>query len=329
MNRRALLSAAAIAALPPSLARAQGAGTMRRVAVLISAAELDSEGRTRKDGLTQGLRELGWVDGLNIRLDVRYAAGSSQRMRDITAEFVAAVPDVIAVNSTPALAEIHKATKTIPVVVMLAVDPVTLGYIGSLARPGGNITGFIYFDAGLIGKWLQLLKEVMPAVSHATLLHNPANTPFYPRLVKSIEGMPGLPKVELRIAPISKAADYDRAISEVAREPGGSLIVPSDPFNLDNRAAIVAAALRSHLPLASVYAAFTKAGGLISYGPDTSDIYRRSAGYIDRILKGSKPADLPVQAPDKYDFLINMGTAHNLGLTVSPTLLAQADEVIE
>lgn len=302
---------------------------MRRVAVLISAAQSDPEGQARRNGLVQGLSELGWLDGRNIQLDVRYAAGSSQRMRDIAAEFVAATPDVIAVNSTPALAEIYKATRSIPVVVMLAVDPVTLGYVGSLARPGGNITGFIYFDAGLIGKWLQLLKEIMPTIRRATLLHNPANTPFYPRLVKSIEGSAGLPEVELRIAPIANTADIERAIGDTAREPGGSLIVPADPFNLDNRATILAAALRSRLPLVSVYPAFAKEGGLISYGPDTSDVYRRSASYIDRILKGAKPADLPVQAPTRYDLLINMATGRKFGLAVPPTLLASADEVIE
>ena len=302
---------------------------MRRVAVLISAAQSDPEGQARKDGLVRGLSELGWIDGRNIQLDVRFAAGSSQRMRDIAVEFVAAAPDVIAVNSTPALAEIHKATQSIPVVVMLAVDPVTLGFVDSLARPGGNITGFIYFDAGLIGKWLQLLKEIMPTVHRATLLHNPANTPFYPRLVKSIEGLPGLPEVELRIAPIASTADIERAIGETAREPGGSLIAPADPFNLDNRATIVAAAMRARLPLASVYPAFAKEGGLLSYGPDTSDVYRRSASYIDRILKGAKPADLPVQAPTKYYFIVNIGTARKLGLTLPPSLLARADEVIE
>ena len=325
MKRRLLLAAASSL---PSVAWAQ-AGTMRRVAVLISAAESDPEGQARRDALIQGLKEFGWTDGRNIRLDVRYAAGSSQRMRDITAEFVAASPDVIAVNSTPALAEIHRATKSIPVVVMLAVDPVTLGYIGSLARPGGNITGFIYFDAGLIGKWLQLLKELMPTVSHATLLHNSANTPFYPQLVKSTQGLEGLPKVELQIAAASNTADLERAITEAARDHAGSLMVPSDPFNLHNRATIIAAALRSGLPLVSVYPTFAKEGGLISYGPDTSDVYRRSASYIDRILKGAIPADLPVQAPTKYDLLINMGTARKLGLVVPPTLLAAADETIE
>lgn len=328
MNRRDLLAAVGAAAATLS-SRSFAQGTLRRVAVLVSAAESDPEGRARIDGLRQGLKELGWVEGQNIQLDVRYAAGSPQRIQEFIAAFVAAKPDVIAVNSTPALEAAYKATKSIPIVIMLAVDPVRLGYVESLSRPGGNITGFSFYDAELIGKWVQLLREALPSLSHATIVHNPANTPFYPKLVAAAETLPGMPKVALRVAAFTNDSGIDRTISDAGRQAGGSVIVPSDPFSLNHRAEIATSAIRHRLPLISIFPSFARSGALMTYGPDTTDIYRRSASYVDRILRGTKPADLPVQAPTRYELTINLKTAATLGLAIPPSFLARADEVID
>jgi putative tryptophan/tyrosine transport system substrate-binding protein len=328
MRRRSLLSAAA-ATLLPLAARARDAGPMRRVAVLVALSESDPEGQSRFAGLSQGLHDLGWIEGKNIRIDVRYAGSSIERMREVASEFVAAAPDVIVVNGTPALGEIYKATRTIPVVFMSAVDPVKLGYIDSLARPGHNITGFGSFDLALIGKWLQLLKDIAPSISHATLLHNPANTPYYPQLIKSAESLSGLPAVALRTAAVQEPSDIDRVIGEIARQPDGGLFVPPDVFNTRYRNEIAESALRLRLPLVSNYPSFARAGALLSYGSASADTYRRAATYVDRILKGAKPSELPVQLPTTYVLVINMVTARKLGLVVPQTLLAAADEVID
>lgn len=323
MKRRLLLAAASSL---PSLAWAQGATP--RVAVLISLAESDTEGRMRFDSLRQGLQDLGWIEGKNLQLDVRYAGGSPERTRDFAQAFAAASPDVIVVNGTPALAEIHKMTRTIPIVFMAAIDPVGLGFIESLARPGGNITGFGSFEVALLGKWLQLLKEMAPSLSHGTVAHNPSNTPYYPRLIESIGRRSGPPIVPLTIMALHEPADIGRVIAETARRPGGCLLLPPDGLTTRIRAEIAALALGAGLPVAANYPSFVRAGALMSYGHDTN-FYRQAATYVDRILKGAKPADLPVQLPTKFELVINMATARKLGLTVPPTLLATADEVIE
>ena len=323
MRRRLLLAAASSL---PAIAWAQAA--VRRIAVLISLNESDPEGQRRLAGLRDGLRDLGWIEGRNLAIDVRFAGGSLERTHELAQAFAAAPPDVIVVNGTPALGEIHKATRTVPVVFMAAVDPVGLGYIDSLARPGGNITGFGSFDVALIGKWLQLLKEMMPSLSHATVAHNPTNTPYYPRLIKPTERLPGLPDVALTVMPWQDPADIGRVIADTARRPGGCLVAPPDAFNTRYRAEMAAAALATGLPLVTNYPSFVRVGALMSYSNDES-YYREAAGYVDRILKGAKPADLPVQLPTKFALTINLATARKLGLTVPPTLLATADEVIE
>jgi putative tryptophan/tyrosine transport system substrate-binding protein len=324
VRRRLLL--AATSALP-SIAWAQGTG-VRRVAVLIALSESDPEGQMRLGGLREGLRDLGWIEGKNLAIDARYTGGSPERTHELAQAFAAASPDVIVVNGTPALGEIHKATRTIPVVFMAAVDPVGLGYIDSLARPGGNITGFGSFDVALVGKWLQLLKEVAPSLSHATVAHNPANTPYYPRLIKPMDRLPGLADVPVTLMAWQNPADIARVIAETAQRPGGGLLVPPDGFNTRHRAEIASGALAAGLPLIATYPAFVRSGALMSYSTDTN-YYRQAAGYVDRILKGARPADLPVQLPTRFQLVINMATARKLGLTVPPTLLAQANEVIE
>jgi putative ABC transport system substrate-binding protein len=324
VKRRLVLAAASSL---PCIAWAQGT-PLRRVSVLISLNESDPEGQMRFAGLREGLHDLGWIEGKNLAIDVGYAGGSLERTHELAQAFAAASPDVIVVNGTPALGEVHKATRTVPVVFMAAVDPVGLGYIDSLARPGGNITGFGSFDVALVGKWLQLLKEMMAGLSHATVAHNPTNTPYYQRLIKSTDRLPGLPDVALTVMPWQEPADIGHVIAETARQPHGCLLTPPDGFNTRYRAEIAASALAAGLPLVTNYPSFVRVGALMSYSHDTN-YYRQAAGYVDRILKGAKPADLPVQLPTKFELVINMATARKLGLTVPPTLLAMADEVIE
>ncbi len=328
MKRRALLIASASGALVrPSLGRAQE--KIRRVAVLVSTGEQDPEGQARINGLRESLTSLGWIEGRNIHLDVKFGAGDARRIRDYVSAFVADAPDLIVVNSTPALDEVYHATRTIPVVFMLAVDPVGLGYIKSLARPGGNITGFTFWDVTLIGKWLQLMKEAVPTTERATFIHHPVNTPYYPSILQAAESLPGLPKIKLARVELREPSDITSAIRLIAQDPGASLVAPSDPFLLQHRALVAAAALAAKLPMISIFRSYADAGALMTFGPDTVNIYRQTATYVDRILKGAQPGDLPAQAPTKYEFAVNTGTARKLGVTLPPLILARADEVIE
>jgi putative ABC transport system substrate-binding protein len=295
----------------------------------VSSAEGDLDGRTRVSGLREGLRELGWVEGRDLRLEVRYGAGDARRIREAIDAFVASAPDLIVVNSTPALDVVFRATRTIPVVFALAVDPVALGYVQTMARPGANITGFTFWNVSLMGKWLQLLKETVPSVERATIIHNPETTPFYPQMIEAARRLPGLPSVSLAVAPVREPAEIPNTITEIARLPGGSVIAPSDPFITRWRAEVAAACLAHRLPSIAIFRNAAEAGGLMSYGPDVADVFKRAASYVDRILKGAKPGDLPVQEPTIFEFVINAGTARKLGLTVPPNVLAAANEVLE
>ena len=327
MRRRVLLASVSGAAAWPSLVAGQG--KIRRVAILLSSAEDDPEGQARIAGIRQGLKELGWIEGKTIQLDVRFGAGNAQRMKSYATDLVAAAPDVIVVNSTPVLDEVARATRTIPVVFVLAVDPVALGHIQSFARPGGNITGFTFWDVTLMGKWLQLLKESAPAVEHAVVVHDTEVTPFYPQMIDAAKRLPNLPPVSLSVAPIHGVKDIERAVGEIARRPNSAVIAPSDPFLTRYRAEVAAALLAARLPSLAIFKIFAEAGWLMSYGPDTSDVFKRSAGYIDRILKGANPGDLPAQAPTIYQFTVNASSARKLGLAMPPNVLAAADQVIE
>jgi putative ABC transport system substrate-binding protein len=327
LKRREVLVAAATAGW--SLPLGAQPRAMRRVAILLASTENDPDAQRRAADIRNGLKALGWNEGSNIRFDVKFGAGDAQRMRDYSTGFAADPPDAIVVNSSPALDSALKATKTIPIVFVLAVDPVTLGHIESVAHPGGNVTGFTFWDASLIGKWLQLLKEAVPSLERATLLYNPDTTPFYPRIVEQARRLPNLPSVTLATAEVSARADIGRALGELGRTPGNSLILPSDPFLSSHRTEMAAAALAARLPSIAIFRSFAQAGYLMSYGPDISEIFKRSAVYIDRILKGAKPRDLPAQEPTRYEFTVNMATARKLGLTIPPSLLARADEVIE
>jgi putative ABC transport system substrate-binding protein len=289
--------------------------------------ENEPEGQSRIAAFRQGLRELGWEDGRNIRIEYRWSSGARQAA--YAAELIGKDPEVIVTNGTPFLNAVHKGTRSIPIVFVLSNDPVGLGHIASMAKPGGNITGFTFMELSLIGKWLDMLKQIAPGVVRSALLFNPDTTPFYFPYLHEAEAAPAALPLRLVGSQVRETQALEAAIEALAREGGGSLISPAGPFNIANGRVIAGLAERFRLPAVSIYRQFALDGGLMAYGPDGSDIFRRSADYVDRILKGANPADLPAQAPTKFNFVINLKTAKSLGLTVPANLLALAEEVIE
>jgi putative tryptophan/tyrosine transport system substrate-binding protein len=329
MRRRQFITLLGGAAAWPLAARAQQGERMRRIGVIMVNAESDPEGQTRIRAFRQRLQELGWAEGRNVRIEYRWGAGDVDRARAYAAELVSLAPDVILSNGSPALAALHRATRGIPVVFVVVVDPVGAGYVQSLARPGGNITGFSTFEPEIGSKWLELLKEARSDLRRVAGILDP-NFRGFAAVWDAIEGMAptlglGVTKVALRDA----TDDIESTVAAFAQEPGGGLIVLPTAINNVSRDRIFSLAARHRLPAVYPFRHYATDGGLMSYGFDTPDLFRRGASYIDRILKGEKPADLPVQAPTKFEFVINLKTAKALGLTVPPTLLARADEVIE
>jgi putative ABC transport system substrate-binding protein len=312
----------------PLAARAQQEGTPH-IGVLLGLADGHPETRSRVRALQKGLRDLGWVEGRNIRVDYRFAGSDPTRAREYAAELVRLKPDVIVGNSTPVLTALRQATSTIPIVMAVVNDPVGQGFISSAAHPGGNVTGFSFIEPDLIGKWLTMLKDVAPKVSRANLMFNPVTAPYYDVYLRSFEAVPQSKKVDVTALVVRQTDDIQSAIAKLARDPGNGLIAASDPFVVDNHRLVAQLTLQHRMPAISPYQEFMAEGGLISYGPDTADIFRRAAGYVDRILKGAKPADLPLQSPDRFELAINLKTAKVLGLDLPPTLVAIADEVIE
>jgi putative ABC transport system substrate-binding protein len=330
MRRRDFLTILGGAAASwPSSARAQAAGAVRKIGVLLSGIESDPDSQVRMAAFRQGLADLGWKDGDNLRVEYRWSAGKSELIRQYAEELVALSPEVILANSTSVIAVLKTITSTIPVVFALAIDPVGLGYVKSLARPEGNFTGFTFINPEIFGKWIGLLREVMPDVTRAAALFNPTTTPFYPNWLREMEvaRQPGAP--EIIGMPIANDAEVDAAITAFAQQPRSCLLVGPDAFNVVHIKQIAQLAAQNRLPAISVYRTFAVEGGLMAYGPDAADIFRRSAGYVDRILRGANPAELPVQQPDKFEFIVNLKAARSLGLAVPRTLLATADEVIE
>ena len=328
MKRRefiALLGGSAV--MWPLAARAQQGERMRLVGVLIAIAD-DSEGQARLGAFKNGMRELGWTDGGNVRMEVRFGGGSVAKANDDAAELVNLAPDVLVANSAPAVAALQQRTRTIPIVFAQVVDPVSAGFVENLARPGGNITGFVSLDYGFGAKWLELLKEIAPNVSRVGALRDPTTSGAAGQL-GAIQGAASLLRVELTTFDVREPAMIERNMALLGREPNGGLIVLANPTATVHLNLIVELAARYQLPAIYPYRYFAQAGGLISYGTDNLDLYRRAASYVDRILKGGKPADLPVQNPSKFELAINLKTAKALGLEVPPTLLARADEVIE
>ena len=311
-------------------ARAQQSERVRRIGFLLGATEEnDAESQARVAAFRQGLESLGWIEGRNIRIDYRFAAGDADRIHAYVSELVNSTPDLIVANTSPVLAVLKQMTSTIPIVFAVVNDPVGQGLVASLGHPGGNITGFTLLEFEVVGKWMELLKEIAPQVKRATLLFNPVTAPYYANWLRQLIATSNKLATELTSAPVQNMAEVETALAAVARDPGGGLIIAADAFMAANRGPITG--LLEHYRLPSIAAArlYPVEGGLMSYGPDTADIFRRSAAYVDRILKGEMPADLPVQAPDKFEFVINLKTAKALGLDVPATLLAQAHEVIE
>ena len=329
MRRREFITLlGGMAAAWPLAARGQQAKQMRRIGVLLPATADDLEFQARLAAFVQALQQLGWTDGDNLRIDIRWGAGDAERMRRYAAELVALAPDAILAAGGATVGPLLQATRTAPIVFTMTPDPVGAGFVESLARPGGNVTGFTNFEYGIGVKWLELLKEIAPRVTRAAFLRDPA-IPAGIGQFGAIQAVAPSFGIELRPVEVRDASEIERAVSAFARSANDGLIVSSNALALLHRNLIVALAARHRLPAVYPFRFFVPAGGLVSYGPDSVDPHRRAAGYVDRILKGEKPSDLPVQAPTKYELVINLKTARALGLDVPATLLARADEVIE
>jgi putative tryptophan/tyrosine transport system substrate-binding protein len=329
MRRRefiALLGGAAVAW--PLAARAQRPSNMRRIGVLMSFALNDPEGLSRAAAFEDGLRKLGWIKGHNLRIEYRWA-GTPDLLRTDAAELVGMAPDLILANSTPVMAVLREQRHAVPIVFTQVTDPVGEGLVPNLAHPGGHLTGFTSFEFSIGTKWLETLKQVAPRVTRVALVFNPQTAPFADLFWRPIEAAaPSFAVMPTPLGPLT-FAELEHMVDAFAREPNGGLIVLPDVSTLNYRDGVIGLAARYRLPAVFPERIFATSGGLLSYGSDVSDIFRRAAGYVDRILKGEKPADLPVQAPTKYELVINLKTAMALGLAVPPILLATADEVIE
>src|SRR6516162_8053318 len=317
------------AALWPLAARAQHGERVRRIVFFHSLAENDPEVQVRIAAFRQGLETLGWTENRNVQIEHRFSHGDLARIQAYTAEVVSSAPDLIVATSSPVLAALKQATHTIPIVFSVVNDPLGQGLVASLARPSGNITGFTFVEFTMIGKWMELLKEIAPGVRRMTLMFNPQTAPYYPVFLREFGMAPASLAVELSATPVHVEAEIKAAATATAREPGGGLIIAPDPFINTHRGLIMALAERHRIPAIYSFRQFVTEGALMSYGPDTADIVRRSASYVDRILKGAKPSELPVQAPVKFELAINLKTAKALGLDVPLQLQQLADEVIE
>ena len=316
------------AATWPLATRAQQPERMRRIGVLMNLAADDPESQARIGALLQGLQEFGWSIGRNVRIDYRWAAGDAGRLRSHAAELVALAPDVILANANPSVEVLQQTARAMPIVFVAVTDPVGTGVVASLARPGGNTTGFTSAEFSMSAKWLELLKEVAPGVTRAAVLQDPGNPGSIPQFAAIQSVAPSL-GVDLSTIFLRDAGEIEGAVAAFARAPNGGLIATRTSGAIGHRNLIITQAAKLRLPAVYPLRLFVTAGGLASYGPDIVDQCRRAASYVDRILKGAKPADLPVQAPTKYELVINLKTAKELGLTVPDTVLARADEVIE
>jgi ABC-type uncharacterized transport system substrate-binding protein len=328
VKRRQFISLLGGAAAWPLAAGAQQE-RMRRIGVLVSAVEDDPRGVERVTAFAQGLAELGWTVGRNVRIEYRWGAGDLDRFRRYAAELVALSPDVVLASSGSIVGAFQQASRTVPIVFVNTIDPVGGGWVESLSRPGTNATGFASFEFSMSGKWLELLKEIAPDVKRVAVIRDPS-VPAGSGGLAAIQTVAPLLGIELTPVGVRDAGEIEHAIAAFARGSNGGLILVGPTSSVQrHRDLIVALAARHRLPAVYANRAHVTSGGLISYAPDSLDQYRRAAGYVDRILKGAKPADLPVQAPTKYELVINLKTAKALGLEIPPTLLARADEVIE
>jgi putative ABC transport system substrate-binding protein len=329
MRRREFVSLLGGAAMAwPLAVRAQQAERVRRVGVLMPLAADDPQSLRRLTAFVQGLQQLGWTDGRNVRIDVRWAARDPDRFRRYAAELVALAPDVILAAAVSSMIPLQQATRSVPLVFVQVTDPVGAGFVASLARPGGNATGFTLFEFGVSAKWLELLKQMDPRLTRVAVLRDPSSSTGIGQFA-AMQGVAPALGVELSPIGVSDSGEIERTMAEFARGSNGGLILVPTAQTLIHRELIITLAARHRLPAIYPYRYFVTAGGLMCYGPDEIEQYRRAAGYLDRILKGEKPADLPAQAPTKYELVINLKTAKALSLEVPPSRLATADEVIE
>jgi putative ABC transport system substrate-binding protein len=327
VKRRTFIAGLGSAAAWPVVARAQQGDRVRRIGVLRPD---DENNPGPYPAFTQALAGLGWIDGRNVRMDIRWAGGDINRMRALAKELVGLQPDIILASGTPATAAVQRETRAIPVVFANVTDPVASGIVERLDRPSGNVTGFATTEASLGGKWLELLLEIAPGLKRAAVMFNPDTAPASAAYMPSLEMAARSLKVVPIIAHIHSDAEIETAIIALGREPGGGLVVmPDGFFTLTHRAPVILAAARNDVPAVYTLSEFARDGGLLSYGPDQVDIFRRAATYVDRILRGAKPGDLPVQFPTKFEMAVNLKTAKALGLTVPQSILLRADEVIE
>jgi putative ABC transport system substrate-binding protein len=317
-----------IVAAWPFAARAQQAERVRRIGVLAIQAEDDPDMQARLDAFRQRLQGLGWVEGGNLHADYRFAGGCADRFQPLAKELVALKSELIFVQSTPVAVAVQRESRTLPIVFVNVSDPIGSGLVASLARPGGNFTGVLQYEASITGKWLAMLKEISPTLTRAALVANPKTTPF-PYFQRAALALAPSLAIELVASPVQDAPDIERTIESFARVPNGGLVLPPDGTTTGHRDLIIALAARHRLPAVYTLRSFVEGGGLMSYGADQVDMFRQAAGYIDQILRGANPADLPVQVPIKYETILNLKTAKALGFTVPPGLLVAADEVIE
>jgi putative ABC transport system substrate-binding protein len=329
MRRRKLIAGlVGVATTWPLAIYAQQPVRMRRIGVLMSVAADDAEGQARIAAFLKGLEQFGWIDGRNVRIEARWGAGDADRVRRYAAELVAMAPDVILTSGNATMGPLSQATRAVPIVFTLVPDPVGAGFVDSLARPGGNATGFASFEYGISAKWLELLKEIAPRVTRVAIIRDAAISAGT-GLFGAIQSVASSFGVEATAVNVRDAAEIERAITSFSRPGNSGLIVTGSGLAVFHRDLIIALAAQEKLPAVYFARTFVSSGGLISYGPDSIEPHRRAANYVDRILKGEKPADLPVQAPTKYELAINLKTSKALGLTIPSTLLARADEVIE
>jgi putative ABC transport system substrate-binding protein len=330
MRRREFIGLVSGAAVTwPLAARAQQGDKVRLIGVLLAAAEKDPITEKRLAAFRDGLAELGWIEGRNVRFAIRWSGGDVERMRALAADLVSLNPDVILTHTTTALAATKAATTSIPTVFVVVNDPVAQGYVPNVAHPGGNITGFSYMDYSMLGKALGLLKEIAPGVVRTGLIFNPDDYPYYEVYLRTLQAERQTLGLDVTAMRVHSDAEIEDAVAKAAAEPGGSLLVAPSAFIFAHRRKVIEDAAMRGLPAAYGAHDLVKEGGLMSYAPDQIDIFKRSVTYVDRILKGTKPGDLPVEAPTKFEFILNLKTAKTLGLSIPSGVLAIADEVIE
>jgi putative tryptophan/tyrosine transport system substrate-binding protein len=327
-HRRKFIALAGGAAAWPLAVRAQQPGRVRRIGMLIAVAESDPVGQRNTTIFRQSLQELGWTEGRNLNIERRWAAGDVVRSRDYAVELVGLGPDLIVAVGTLSVAALKQATRSVPIVFAGVNDPVAQGFIASMAHPGGNITGFSFLEYSMVGKSLEMLKQVAPSLTRVAVMFNPATYPYYNIFLRSFEGTARTLSLEVTGAPIGTPADIEETITRLGGQGSGLLVTP-DAFNTVHRNVIMRAAERHRVPASYSFREYIRDGALMSYGADIADIARRTATYVDRILQGTSPADLPAQAPTKFELAINLKTAKALGLEVPSTLLAIADEIVE